>query len=174
MQHGWRKTVEAEDEETYAAWIEKKIKNLGTPAQDQRMQACRDKRHQDKVDREVVKRIREQENATAVVFGEKPGYKPSLIYATIKGTEMPKAVESETYGSYWAKYKNKMYADSESSGMSRQNAQGDPWQRIANPQTLTSVYEAPPYVGAASVCQPPPFVFVPPSPAHHHQARGRR
>jgi hypothetical protein len=92
MQHGWRKTVEAEDED-----IEKKIKNLRTFAQDQRMQACRDKRHQDKVDREVVKRIREQENATAVVFGEKPGYKPSLIYATIKGKDcnkMPKAVES--------------------------------------------------------------------------------
>ena len=164
--------MESEDKD-----IKKMIKNLETFAPDQRMQTCRDKRHQDKVDSEVVQRIRQQENATAVVFGEKPGYKPSLIYATIKGKDcnkMPKAVESETYGSDWAKYKNKMYADSESSGMSRQNAQGDPWQRIANPQTLTSVCEAPPYVGAASVCQPPPFVFVPPSPAHHHQARSRR
>ena len=63
MWHGWRKAVEAEDKD-----MDRMIENLGTFAQDQRMQACRDKRHQDKVDREVVKRIREQENATAVAF----------------------------------------------------------------------------------------------------------
>ena len=81
-----------------------------TFAREQRMQLCHDKRTQDKVDREVVKRIRRQEHATAIVSGEKSGYKPSLIWYTIKGKDcnkMPEAVESETYGSDWAKYKKK-------------------------------------------------------------------
>ena len=89
---------------------------------------AKDKRHQEKIDREVLKRIRQQQNATAVASGERSAYTPSLIYGK-DSHKMPQPqevadavspTEPETDNIMETRYKNKMYADSESSRMNRQ------------------------------------------------------
>ena len=120
MWHGWKKARVQEEKD-----MDNMMNNLGTFAQDQRLQACRDKRHQDKIDREVLKRIRQQEHATAVAAGERSAYTPSLIYANIMGMDsnnMPMSqevadavspTEPETDNIMETRYKNKKYADSQ-------------------------------------------------------------
>ena len=116
MWHGWKKGCVQEEKD-----MDKMRNNLGTFAQDQRLQACRDKRHQDKMDREVLKRIRQQEHATAVATGDKYAYTPSLIYGKDshkmppphKVSDAVSPTEPETDNIMEIRYKNKMYADSE-------------------------------------------------------------
>ena len=179
MWHGWKKACVQEEKD-----METMNRNLGSLH-------AKDKRHQERIDREVFKRIRQQQNGIAVATGERSAYTPSLIYANIMGKDsnkMPQPqevadadspTETETDNPMETKYKNKMYADSESSRMNRQEAAGEksPWNRIANPQTFhTSVCDPPPCVSgaASSIYDPPPCVRDPPVLVYHHHARGRR
>ena len=170
MWHGWKRGVEARLQEEKD--MEKMNRNLGSLH-------AKDKRHQERIDREVLKRIRQQQNATAVASGERSAYTPSLIYGK-DSHKMPQPQEvadavslTETekdniMNIMETRYKNKMYADS------GQKNTGDksPWNRIANPP----IYDPPPCVSraASSIYEPPPCVRDPPVLVYHHHARARR
>ena len=71
-----------------------------------------------------LKRIRQQEHATAVVAGERSAYTPSLIYGK-DSHKMPQPqevadavspTETETDNPMETRYKSKMYADYEAVG----------------------------------------------------------
>jgi len=161
----------------------------------QRMLA-KDRRTQERIDNEVQTRIRQQQNATAIATGERIADRPSLIYANITGkgrNKIPQShkipqsqdvadtrpMETDNDTPMEPRYRNRMYADTESSRMDRQDAAGNnsQWNRIGNPQPFhTSVRGPLPCVAKVhrisstqdSIYDPPPCA------AYHHHARGRR
>ena len=128
---------------------------------------AKDRRRQEKIDNEVLARIRQQQNATAIATGERIADRPSLIYANITGkgrnkipqshkipqsqdaADTDRPMETDTDTPMETRYRNRMYADTESSRMDRQDAAGNnsQWNRIGNPQPFHT-----------SVCDPPPCV----------------
>ena len=126
-------------------------------------------------------RIRGRLNATAIASGERSGDGPSLIDANIMGedrnniphsqdvADTDRPMETDTETPMETRHRNRMYADTGSSRMGRQDAagKGSPWNRIGNPQPFhTSVCDPPPCVAKAhrisstqdSIYDPPPCV----------------